>query len=95
MEGVEAGRMRFLLFWVTQCNWKWTVRVIVHVERKKFLCVKEDVFYPCLSHRETTKRKLAAVTETACSSKENFKKHSVCINQKREVVSIRDTYNAE
>lgn len=32
-------------------------------ERKKFLFVKEDVFYPCLPHRKTTKRKLAAATE--------------------------------
>lgn len=41
------------------------VRVTVCVEeRKKFLFVKEDVFYPYSLHKETTKKKLAA-TETA------------------------------
>lgn len=59
MEGVGSGRMIFLLCLVMCCNWKWTVRVPVCVEeRKKFPCVKEDMFYPCLPQRETTKRRL-------------------------------------
>lgn len=48
-------------------------------ERTKFLFVKEDVFYPCLPHRKTTKRKLTAATEP----------------KKREIESIRDIYSTE
>lgn len=48
----------------------YTLQVEVHGQshnvcrrKKKFLFVKEDMFYLCLPHRKTTKRKPAAATE--------------------------------
>lgn len=74
--------MTFLLFWVAHCNWKWTVRVTVRVEERKFLCVKENVLYPCLLHSCLTKRKLAAVTETACPRKDKLQETASVLTRK-------------
>lgn len=63
----------FLLFWIAYCSWKLTVKVTVNVEERKNV----SVFYPCLPYRKTTKKKMVAVTETACSSKDRTLRNSL------------------